>query len=139
MSLNELSGEDRKTLKAFRQRVEHLLHGDQQEDHFLIRWLLARDMDVDKAEEMLLKSLEWRKANKADGILQREIAPEIVRKRLMYANIGEDKDGFPILLLPCGRHDHRFVIEEYGLDKFMHMNIIWIEKVSYLISLMLLT
>jgi hypothetical protein len=131
MSLNELTLEDQGKLKSLRQRVDHLLkRDDQQEDHFIIRWLLARDMDVDKAEEMLLKSLEWRKLHKADGILDREEAPENIRKRYMFAHLGEDKDGFPILLLPCGRHDHRIAIEEYGLEEFLHMNVIWIERVN---------
>lgn len=61
MAEEEFTVLEKEKLAIFRSRVEKILtHDDQKDDEFLIRWLIARDMDVDKAEEMLIKSLEWR-------------------------------------------------------------------------------
>jgi hypothetical protein len=131
-STDVLTPEEKTKVDILRQRVEHLLTNEKQRsDMFLIRWLVARNMDVDKAEEMLVKSLEWRKVHGVDGILDREEIPEKVRKRYMLAHVGEDKDGYPIILVPCGRHDHRIHLEEFGVDNFLKYNIIWIETVIF--------
>jgi len=130
MGVFDLSPEQKEKVAQLRARVEHALTQDvQREDHYLMRWLSARNMDVDKAEEMLLASMEWRKANEVDGILERETIPDKFSKRYMISHVGEDADGFPILLAPCGRHDHRIALEECGTEALLKWNIIWVEMV----------
>lgn len=117
-------------LKEFRQKCADLLLTDEQEtDAHMIRWLRARNLDVDKALTMLKTSLDWRRENKLDGILEREEVPKEIQRMTPYANLGLDKDGFPVLLIPMGRHDGRGVLETFGPDECFRYNMINCEKV----------
>ncbi len=93
-------------------------------DAFLIRWLKARNFDVEKAYSMLQLSCQWRSDNNVDGILQREIIPPDVRTILPFAILGVDICGYPIQLFPVGRHDTRTLLEKYGPDECFKFNII---------------
>jgi hypothetical protein len=58
-------------LDKFRQRVAPLLtKPHMQHDIYLIRWLRARNFDINAAELMLNQNLRWRRDRKIDGILQ---------------------------------------------------------------------
>jgi hypothetical protein len=49
-------------------------------DDHLLRFLRARDFDVAKAKEMILRSLLWRKQHNVDQILKHYIAPAVIQK-----------------------------------------------------------
>lgn len=109
--------------------VDLELTEEEQSDAQLIRWLRARNLEVDKALDMLKISLEWRRENKVDGILEREEVPKEVQRMTPFANLGVDKNGYPIILLPMGRHDGRTLLEKYGADTCFKFNTINCEKV----------
>ncbi|ODM94273.1 SEC14-like protein 2 [Orchesella cincta] len=122
-------------LKEFRTKVSDLeLSDEQQDDAFLIRWLRARNLDIEKAYDMLNKSLEWRKEHKVDGILEREDVPEDIKKKTPFAHCGLDKEGYPILLLPVGRQDGRTLLESHGFDTCFRYNTINCEKVMKMLK-----
>ncbi|ODN04853.1 SEC14-like protein 4 [Orchesella cincta] len=106
-------------LKEFRNRVSDALPDDfSKRDDYLIRWIRAREMDLDKAEDMLRKAMQYRKDNKIDDILKAGLDPELCEK-FPYNLDGFDREGRPVLTMPFGSWDVRSFIEANGPDKFV--------------------
>ena len=65
-----LSAEQLQTLTAFRERLSDLAPLEQHwaDDACLLRYLRARDYDLDKAEKLLRDTLEWRQSYGIDSI-----------------------------------------------------------------------
>jgi len=64
-----LSLSQKNTLDQFRAQVQPLLIDDCMKlDTYLIRWLRARNFDLNAAEMMLRENLRWRKEDKIDSI-----------------------------------------------------------------------
>ncbi|GAB4850179.1 hypothetical protein Ancab_029474 [Ancistrocladus abbreviatus] len=81
----------------------------------LRRFLRARDLDVDKASQLLLKCLKWRRKFVPKGcISESEIPNEIAHNKALLQ--GFDKKGCPILLLLGARHFQNQ--QPGGLDEF---------------------
>ncbi len=103
----------------------------QNENAYLITWLRARSMNVDLAEDMLRKSLTWRKENRVDGIVDREVLPEKLKNRIPFAHLGTDPEsGCPVFLFLMGRYDFRSIIEEDGAEGALRLNILFMEIVQ---------
>ncbi|CAL8125553.1 unnamed protein product [Orchesella dallaii] len=103
----------------FRNRVSDVLPDDfSKRDDSLIRWIRAREMDLDKAEEMIRNSMQWRKDNHIDNILKSGLDPELCEKFPYYLD-AHDKEGRPLLTMPFGSWDVRGYIEANGPEKFV--------------------
>src|SRR5687768_9428990 len=63
---NKFTPEEVNKLEQFRARVGHIYP---EVDEKLITWLRARDMDLDKAEQMLRRHLVWRRNNEMESLL----------------------------------------------------------------------
>jgi len=99
----DFSPEELQKLAEFRAKVKDILETDEQkDDYFLIRWLRARSLDVSKAEEMLRKSLNWRKQEEIDGADLREEIPLKFKRLNPMGRGGVDKDGNIVLIFPLG-------------------------------------
>ncbi|CAL1296159.1 unnamed protein product [Larinioides sclopetarius] len=67
------------------------------EDSYLFyRFLKAREFDLPKAEDMLRKSIAWRKQYEVDTLLTNYTPPEVLTKYYPVSLLGFDKDGFPV-------------------------------------------
>ena len=66
------------------------------DDFYMCRWLRAREWDVKKAEKMLRDTMEWRKKNGIDTILEDWEPPEVLVKYSPGGFTGFDKKGGPI-------------------------------------------
>jgi hypothetical protein len=132
------STKESEKLAEFRKRVGDIIAEDEEkgEDHYLIRWLRARNLDVPKAEEMLRASMEWRKANQVDGILERDAVPDDIAKDAPFAWCGNTREGLPIFLSPMGKHDMRKFLEKYGRERCEQIQMINMEKISMLLKLL---
>ncbi|KAL4636016.1 SEC14-like protein 2 [Arapaima gigas] len=76
--IGDLSPKQAEALAQFRERIQDVLPQlPAQHDHFLLRWLRARNFNVQKAEFMLRKHLEFRKHMKADTITTDWEPPEV--------------------------------------------------------------
>lgn len=62
------------------------------------RYAMARDFDVDKAEEMLWKTLHWRRTYRPDALGQAEIGNE-AKDGKMYVSSRRDRAGRPIVYM----------------------------------------
>jgi len=133
---NQFSLTEFEKITQFRQRVKakvNLLE-EQETDQFLIKWLRARGMDLKKAEEMLLQSLEWRKEHGVDTILETLEVPTTFLSRLPLAYVGMDPEtSVPIFLFLMGRFDFRSLMEEYGSENIVKFNIYVMEYIQKVI------
>ncbi|KAG5281348.1 hypothetical protein AALO_G00071130 [Alosa alosa] len=95
--VGNLSPKQAEALEQFRERVKDILpECPSQSDHFLLRWLRARNFNVQKAEAMLRKHLEFRKHMKVDTITTDWRPPEVIEKHLSGGMCGYDREGSPI-------------------------------------------
>ncbi|EFX62164.1 hypothetical protein DAPPUDRAFT_120465 [Daphnia pulex] len=76
-------------------------------DEYLLNWLIVQDFNVARAEKMLRQSLEWRRVNGVDGILQSYTPNEIIKKYFSMGQAGFDKFGSPVFVCCMGRIDFR--------------------------------
>jgi hypothetical protein len=141
--VREFTSEEKQKLSQFRERFSDILKAEEHlhktlcdDDYFLIRWLRARNLDLDKAEEMLRNSLKWRKENEIEGILDRPEAQVPVKYKRLYPTgvFGEDEEGNVLLCLPVGRFNHRIAIGEIGLETFIKYNHVWLESLVKLVK-----
>ncbi|XP_071008457.1 SEC14-like protein 2 isoform X1 [Oncorhynchus clarkii lewisi] len=116
--VGDLSPKQVDILAEFRERLEDVLPDlPAQHDHYLLRWLRARSFNVQKAEAMLRKHLEFRKHMKADSIIADWRPPEVIERYVSGGMCGYDLEGSPIwydvigpldpkgLLLSCTKQD----------------------------------
>ncbi len=85
------------------------MKNDVTDDTVLIRFLRARNLDLQKAENMLRKSLEWRQSNDIDAIKKLQLPPALL-KDFKYYYIGDDHEGRPVYLMPIGRYDGKKIL-----------------------------
>ncbi|XP_062155751.1 uncharacterized protein LOC133863709 [Alnus glutinosa] len=93
----------------------------EEDDLMIRRFLRARDLDIEKASNLFLKYLSWRRTFVPNGsISTSEISNELAHNKLFMQ--GVDKKGRPIVVCFGGRHKQnnleefkRFVV--YSLDK----------------------
>ncbi|CAG7694879.1 unnamed protein product, partial [Allacma fusca] len=92
-------------ISQFRERVADLnLKGRLAEDHELLRWIRARNHDLDQAEKMIRESIKWREANDIDNILTWN-PPERFLKELPLEFLGYDNENSPVVVAPYGKWD----------------------------------
>jgi len=127
---------EQERILEFRKKVQDIVEEDSEkgEDSYLIRWLRARNLDVKKAEEMLRASVEWRRENRVDGIIEREPIPHELAQEAPIAWCGNTVEGLPIFLCPMGRHDMRKFVEMYGMDRCERIHIVNMEKITQLLK-----
>ncbi|KAB7505100.1 Ectonucleoside triphosphate diphosphohydrolase 5, partial [Armadillidium nasatum] len=105
--------EQLKILKEFREKV-------------------ARNFCLEKAEDMLLKSLEWRKNWNIDNLLKWN-APEVLQKYYEIGFPGYAKDGSPVLIIPYGNADTRGVFHSCSKRDFISFNLQFLERTMVMI------
>nr|KJB19736.1 hypothetical protein B456_003G117000 [Gossypium raimondii] len=94
------------------------------EDGALRRFLRARDLDVEKASNMFLKYLNWKRNFVPNGsISPSEIRHEIQQNKMFLQ--GWDKKGRPIALLLAARHFQH----EGGVDEFKRFIVYLFDKI----------
>lgn len=126
-----ISSEESEKIRELRSKLPSDLltkerYGD---DYYLIRWLRARNLDVEKAAEMLTKSMQWRKENEADEVFTKNMeVPLKYRKIYPTGLLGTDDEDCLVELLPLGRFCHRILMDNEGMETAMKYNMIWVEN-----------
>lgn len=116
--LGDLSSKQETALEEFRKAVGDILQADQ-DDRYLLRWLRARDFNVNKAERMLREHLQWRQEFGADTLLHGPEAPEVLRKYYPGGMTGHDRDGCPVWLIPFGNCDLKGMLMSTTKEEMM--------------------
>ncbi|GLG94821.1 SEC14-like protein 2 [Gryllus bimaculatus] len=115
------------------------------DDFFYLRWLLARDFDVEAAEKMLrdnvyetalkivveFQSLKWREEWQVDSLLSWK-APESVVNYYPSGLTGYDKEGAPVVVIPFAGLDMWGMLHTVRRSDFIRMTL---QKIEYFMML----
>ena len=114
MYLGQLSPIQESQLVQLKSWVSELLKGKVPSDPILLRFLRARDFNVEKAREMLSHSLVWRKKHGVDKILSEYELPPVVKDYFPGGWHQHDKEGRPTFILRLGQMDVKGLIKSVG-------------------------
>ncbi|XP_053327747.1 SEC14-like protein 5 isoform X2 [Spea bombifrons] len=88
-------------------------------DEHILRFLRARDFNMEKAREMLCQSLSWRKQYQVDYILQTWRPPPILEEYYAGGWHYHDKDGRPLYILRLGQVDTKGLVKALGEESIL--------------------
>ncbi|XP_014371048.2 SEC14-like protein 2 [Papilio machaon] len=94
-----IDDDQRFALMKFRRSVRDVLKPEHN-DHYLLRWLRARQWNPEAAEKMLRDSVVWREKWGIDTTLDTWKAPEALEKHFPSGTTGFDKEGSPVIIVP---------------------------------------
>lgn len=116
--LGDLSPTQEATLNNFRKVVGDVLKPEH-DDRYLLRWLRARDFNLNKAEQMLRAHVQWRKQFGTDDVMTWPEPPEVLRKYYPGGFVGYDREGRPVSIIPFGGCDLKGLLNSVSLDEVM--------------------
>jgi len=133
-----ITPEESGLVKQLRERVRdqlpqtELAKSDADQDAYLLRWLRARDLNLDKAESMLLNALKWRKENNVDNALHDPVALDpVFVENYRWAFVGVDKGCRPVITCPFYEWDYRkLTTHSKSTEEFLAFNNHYFESVS---------
>ncbi|XP_035214971.1 SEC14-like protein 2 isoform X2 [Stegodyphus dumicola] len=137
--MDELTPKQKEALDVLKSRIVDEVNPEMKDDFYLyLRFLRARDFNVNLAEDMLRNHLAWRKANQIDNIIT-DFAPAkkngqiessaiseikyesgselrksriaVAIKYLPFTRIGFDKDGCPVRYFAFGNMDSKGILK----------------------------
>ncbi|KFM60422.1 SEC14-like protein 2, partial [Stegodyphus mimosarum] len=112
MTLEEYTLEEKEAIEELRRRLEGEMSQEMfEDDNMFIRFLRARNFNMNAAETMLRNHIAWRKANNIDTILTDYTLKEVVEKYLTLNRIGFDKEGSPVLYSHFGNLDTKGMLK----------------------------
>ncbi|KAL2945035.1 Phosphatidylinositol/phosphatidylcholine transfer protein SFH2 [Bienertia sinuspersici] len=91
-----------------------------------VRFLRARDWNVEKAHKMLVDSLNWRLQNEIDNILKKPIVPEELYRKVRDSQLvglsGFSKEGLPVVAVGVGHSTYDKASVNYYVQSHIQMN-----------------
>nr|CAH0109445.1 unnamed protein product [Daphnia galeata] len=129
MDLAQLSPEKRILFDQFAATVADCRRPDYSDDQ-LLKWLIARDFNVAKAETMFRQSLEWRQTNQVDKILDTWTPPEVLIKYYAIGTTGKDKFNCPLWINAFGRMDVSGILQSVSKRDYLRY-IVYITEMSH--------
>ncbi|XP_035706073.1 SEC14-like protein 1 isoform X2 [Folsomia candida] len=121
--LGDLSPLEESQLIQLRTWVAHLQKGKMPSDAILLRFLRAREFNIEKAREMLSQSLTWRKKFQLDKILSEYEAPEVIKNYFPGCWHNWDKDGRPLFVLRLGVMDVKGLMKTVGEEGLLRLTL----------------
>eukprot|EP01136_Pigoraptor_vietnamica_P010380 Opistho-1_new@3353 len=98
------------------------------DDYLFLRFLRARDFDVDKSAKMLRATLDFRKKIGADELLETYKQPEVIEKYYPVGYHGYDRDGCPVFVDRIGSIDFKTLIRCCRRDDFRRVKVYHAER-----------
>ncbi|KAL3204571.1 hypothetical protein MRX96_011571 [Rhipicephalus microplus] len=102
--LQDLDERQQTVLERFRDAVADVRRPEHT-DANLLRWLRARDFDLDRAEQMYRQHLRWRQQNHVDTLLTDYEASKVIRDHFPGGILDCSKKGNPVWLVNIGSVD----------------------------------
>ncbi|XP_064094223.1 SEC14-like protein 1 isoform X4 [Macrobrachium nipponense] len=112
--LGDLTPLQESRLIQLKKWVAELQKGKVPSDTCLLRFLRARDFNIEKAREMLSHSLIWRKKNQIDKLMAEYEEPQVVKDYFPGGWHHQDKEGRPLYLLRLGQMDVKGLVKSIG-------------------------
>ncbi|EMP26841.1 SEC14-like protein 5, partial [Chelonia mydas] len=117
--LGQLTPMQESCLIRLRQWLQEMHKGKIPKDEHILRFLRARDFNIDKAREMLCQSLTWRKQYQVDYILQTWRPPSLLEEYYTGGWHYQDKDGRPLYILRLGQMDTKGLVKALGEESLL--------------------
>ncbi|KAL8175024.1 UNVERIFIED_CONTAM: hypothetical protein K2H54_009467, partial [Gekko kuhli] len=117
--LGQLTPMQESCLIRLRQWLQETHKGKIPKDEHILRFLRARDFNIDKAREMLCQSLTWRKQYQVDYILQTWRPPSLLEEYYTGGWHYQDRDGRPLYILRLGQMDTKGLVKALGEESLL--------------------
>nr|XP_020664277.1 SEC14-like protein 5 isoform X1 [Pogona vitticeps]XP_020664278.1 SEC14-like protein 5 isoform X2 [Pogona vitticeps] len=117
--LGQLTPMQESCLIRLRQWLQETHKGKIPKDEHILRFLRARDFNIDKAREMLCQSLTWRKQYQVDYILETWRPPPLLEEYYTGGWHYQDKDGRPLYILRLGQMDTKGLVKALGEESLL--------------------
>ncbi|XP_047428780.1 SEC14-like protein 1 [Mugil cephalus] len=112
--LGDLTPLQESCLIRLRQWLQETHKGKIPKDEHVLRFLRARDFNVDKAREFLWQSLTWRKQHQVDFLLDTWEKPQLLQDYYTGGWHHHDRDGRPLYILRLGQMDTKGLVRALG-------------------------
>ncbi|XKL63866.1 hypothetical protein PGB90_006230 [Kerria lacca] len=112
--LGELTPLQESKLVQLKKSFVHSHKGKLPSDTTLLRFLRARDFNLEKARELLAHSLIWRKKHHVDEILSDYQMPQVIAEYFPGGWHHYDKDSRPLYILRLGQTDMKGLLKSVG-------------------------
>ncbi|XP_060945443.1 SEC14-like protein 1 [Limanda limanda] len=83
-------------------------------DQHVLRFLRARDFNLDRAREFLCQSLTWRKQHQVDFLLDTWERPQLLQEYYTGGWHHHDREGRPLYILRLGQMDTKGLVRALG-------------------------
>ncbi|CAN0316300.1 unnamed protein product [Lampetra fluviatilis] len=117
--LGELTPLQESCLIRLRLWLQESHKGKIPKDEHILRFLRARDFNVDKAKEMLCQSLSWRKQYQVDYLLETWGLPPALADYYAGGWHYQDRDGRPLYILRLGQMDTKGLVKAMGEESLL--------------------
>ncbi|KAM8724541.1 SEC14-like protein 1 isoform 1-T1 [Acanthopagrus schlegelii] len=117
--LGDLTPLQESCLIRLRQWLQENNKGKIPKDQHVLRFLRARDFNLDKAREFMWQSLTWRKQHQVDFLLDTWERPQLLQDYYAGGWHHHDKDGRPLYVLRLGQMDTKGLVRALGEEKLL--------------------
>lgn len=125
--LGHLTPVEESQLVQLRQIIQKTHKGKIPKDAHILRFLRARDFNVEKAREMLAHSLAWRKLHNIDHLLHTYKPPDVLQKYYTGGWHYYDKDDRPLYVLRLGLMDVKGLMKSVGEENLLK-HVLWVNE-----------
>nr|CAH0109448.1 unnamed protein product [Daphnia galeata] len=130
VTLDKLDEPSKRTLTEFKERIQDCMTKlFDTRDEYLLKWLIARNYNLNDAEKMLRASLAWREANGIDEV-SNWTPPEVLPKYFSFGKVGYDKFHCPVYVCAQGNMDLRGILQSVTKKDYMRYQAYMTEKVN---------
>ncbi|XP_028978131.2 SEC14-like protein 1 isoform X2 [Esox lucius] len=117
--LGDLTPLQESCLIRLRQWLQESHKGKIPKDEHILRFLRARDFNMDKARETMCQSLTWRKQHQVDHLLETWTSPRVLSDYYTGGWHHHDKEGRPLYILRLGQMDTKGLVRALGEESLL--------------------
>uniref|UniRef100_A0A8B9RIT5 SEC14 like lipid binding 1 n=1 Tax=Astyanax mexicanus TaxID=7994 RepID=A0A8B9RIT5_ASTMX len=117
--LGDLTPFQESCLIRLRSWLQETHKGKIPKDQHILRFLRARDFNMDKAREILCQSLTWRKQHQVDYLLDTWTSPQVLHDYYTGGWHHHDRDGRPLYILRLGQMDTKGLVRALGEESLL--------------------